>query len=187
MQQMATTRYLIAAFVAASSLPAIAGVAVVGASSARMCFQAADASSRPTQRDLATCNEAIDEPGISDHDLVASYVNRGIVRLRRDLVELSLRDFDTALQMDPNQPEASLNKGAALMRQDHVREALPLFTVALEHHTNRPAMAHFGRAIAYEALGDVQSAYRDYQLASELEPDWAQPRTELQRFRVRTR
>jgi tetratricopeptide (TPR) repeat protein len=184
---MARTRYLLAAFAAASAMPAVAGIAVVGANSARMCYLAAEASVRPTQRDLATCDEAIDEPGISQRDVVASYVNRGIVKLRRDLVQASLRDFDTALEMDPNQPEAYLNKGAALMRQDHVREALPLFTVALEHHTNRPAMAHFGRAIAYEAMGDVQSAYRDYQLASELEPDWAQPRTELQRFRVSPR
>ena len=59
-----------------------------------------------------------------------------------------------------------------------------MFTVALERNTNRPAIAHFGRAIANETLGNLAAAYRDYRMASELDPDWADPRTELPRFRV---
>lgn len=181
---MAATRYLIAAFAAASAMSASAGIVVVGSTDARMCYLAADATMTPTPRDLATCDSAIREPAISEHDLVASYVNRGIVKLRRGRVQESIADFDTALRLDPHQPEAYLNKGAALMREDNAREALPLFTVALENHTNRPAMAHFGRAIANEALGNVREAYADYRAASQLEPRWAEPRTELARFRV---
>jgi tetratricopeptide (TPR) repeat protein len=184
---MATTRYVIAALLAASSIPAGASIAVIGASSARLCFEAAQALSRPTLRDFIRCDEAVDEPGISRHDLVASYVNRGILRLRRDRLAEAIADFDTALSLDPVQPEASLNKAAALIRQDNARDALPLFTIALEHRTNRPALAHFGRAIAHETLGNAAAAYRDYQMASRLEPDWAEPRTELLRFRVVSR
>ena len=88
------------------------------------------------------------------------------------------------MEMNPSQPEAYLNKGAALISQNNPREALPLFTVALERNTNRPAIAHFGRAIANEDLGNITEAYRDYQRAALLEPEWADAQTELARFRV---
>ncbi|HKR24676.1 MAG TPA: tetratricopeptide repeat protein [Allosphingosinicella sp.] len=181
---MARCRYLLAALLAATSFPAFAGVIVLGSSSARLCYEAADAPVRPTPRDLALCDEALGEPGISHHDYVATFVNRGILRLRRGLVEESIGDFDRAMALDPNQPEAYLNKGAALIARNDMQGALPLFTVALERRTNRPAIAHFGRAIANETLGNVVAAYRDYRRASELDPDWADPRTELRRFRV---
>jgi len=181
---MAPCRSLIAALLVATSFPAMAGVAVIGSSSARLCYEAADALVRPTPRELVRCDEALDEAGISHHDYVASFVNRGIVRLRRGLIEESIADFDRAMALDPNQPEAYLNKGAALIQRNDMQGALPLFTVALERHTNRPAVAHFGRAIANETLGNVAAAYHDYRRASELDPDWADPRTELRRFRV---
>jgi Flp pilus assembly protein TadD len=59
-----------------------------------------------------------------------------------------------------------------------------LFTVALERNTTRPAVAHYGRAVAQEELGNVAAAYRDYRRASELAPNWREPRIELTRFRV---
>lgn len=184
---MVTNRCLIAAVLAATSIPASASIAVIGASSARLCYEAADAAILPTRRDFQRCTEALDEFGITRHDIVATYVNRGILRLRRNLVAEAIADFDMALSLDPDQPEASLNKGAALIRQDNARDALPLFTAALEHRTNRPALAYMGRAIAYETLGDARAAYRDYRMANRIEPNWAAPRTELQRFRVVSR
>ena len=184
---MVTNRCLIAALLAATSIPAGASIAVIGASSARLCYEAADSASLPTRRDFQRCTEALDEVGITRHDLVATYVNRGILRLRRNLVAEAIADFDQALALDPEQPEASLNKGSALMRQDNATAALPLFTAALDHRTNRPALAYMGRAIAYETLGDARAAYRDYRMANRLEPNWPAPRTELQRFRVVTR
>ena len=48
---------------------------------------------------------------------------------------LAIADFDRAIALDPNQPEAYLNKGAALIRLNNPTEALRLFTVALEHNT----------------------------------------------------
>ena len=184
---MATGKYLLAALLAASAVPAVGAVTVIGNSSARMCFEAADSPIMPTFRDLGYCDNAFAEGALSRHDTVATHVNRGILRLRRNLVAEAIADFDMALALDPDQPEASLNKGAALMRQDNATAALPLFTAALDHRTNRPALAYMGRAIAYETLGDARAAYRDYRMANRLEPNWPAPRTELQRFRVVSR
>jgi tetratricopeptide (TPR) repeat protein len=181
---MATGKIFAAALLAASSIPAAAAVMTVGSNSARLCYESADSGLYPTPAALARCDTALSEAGTPFRDIVATYVNRGILKLRRGQIEASIADFDTALRMDPRQPEAYLNKGAALMRQDNARGALPLFTVALENHTNRPDIAHFGRAIAYETLGDVNAAYRDYRRATELAPGWEVARAELARFRV---
>ena len=183
---MATGKYLLAALAAAVSVPALAAVTVVGSSSARMCFEAADSPMTPTVRELRYCDSAFEEGAMSAHDTVATHVNRGILRLRRNQTDSAIADFDQAIRLDPHQPEAYLNKGAALIRLNNPTEALRLFTVALEYNTRRPEIAHFGRAIANESLGNVRAAYDDYRRASELDPDWSDPQTELRRFRVVT-
>ena len=175
---------IIAALLAASAAPAAAGVFVVGNSDARMCYEAAESALMPGVRDVRRCDDALLRENLSGYEIVATHVNRGILRLRRGFVEESIADFDRAIALDPEQPESYLNKGAALIRRQNPQEALQLFTVALERNTSRPAIAHYGRAVANEALGNVAAAYRDYRRASELDPDWADPRTELQRFRV---
>ncbi len=183
---MAMGKYLLAALAAAVSVPALGAVTVVGSSSARMCFEAADSPMLPSARDLRFCDNAFDEGAMSAHDTVATHVNRGILRLRRNQTDAAIADFDQAIRLDPRQPEAYLNKGAALIRLDNPTEALRLFTVAIEYNTTRPEIAHFGRAIANESLGNVRAAYNDYRRASELDPDWQDPQTELRRFRVVT-
>jgi tetratricopeptide (TPR) repeat protein len=181
---MTKRKLVLAAVLAACAVPASAGVFVIGNSDARLCFEAADSPMVPAPRDVRRCDEALLHEALSSYEIVATHVNRGILRLRRGGIDEAVSDFDRAIAIDPNQPEAYLNKGAALIRRQNPAEALNLFTVALERNTSRPAVAHYGRAVANEALGNVAAAYRDYRTASELDPDWAEPRTELARFRV---
>jgi tetratricopeptide (TPR) repeat protein len=174
-----------AAACAALATPAAASVFVIGSSSARMCFEAADSPLSPTPDSLRRCDEALADGAISTHDAAATHVNRGILRMRRDQTDLALADFDAAIRVDPAQPEAYLNKAGALIRlQGDNLEAVRLFTAALDNNTVHPELAHFGRAIANEDLGNIRAAYQDYRAASALCPRWALPRTELQRFRV---
>ncbi|MGZ8998186.1 MAG: tetratricopeptide repeat protein [Allosphingosinicella sp.] len=172
------------AFLAFISAPAMASVVSIGSTSASLCYQAAESPAVPSFGDVRLCDTALNEEGLTGHDRVATHVNRGILRLRRDQIALAIDDFDRAMTLDPNQPEAYLNKGAAMIKQRNPSAALGLFTMAIERHTSRPELAHYGRAIANEALGNASQAYRDYRRASELDPDWVQPRTELARFRL---
>ena len=181
---MTKRKLVLAALIAACAAPASAGVYVIGDSDARLCFEAADSPMVPSPRDVRRCDDALLNETLSNYEIVATHVNRGILRLRRGGIEEAVSDFDRAITLDPNQPEAYLNKGAALIRRENPAEALNLFTVALEHNTTRPALAHYGRAVANEALGNLAAAYRDFRTASELDPDWSEPRTELARYRV---
>jgi tetratricopeptide (TPR) repeat protein len=168
----------------ATAAPASAAVVVLGNTDARMCYEAADSPMLPAARDVRRCDDALLREPLSSYEVVATHVNRGILRLRRGMIDPAIADFDRAIALDPDQPEAYLNKGAALLRRENAAEAMTLFTTALERNTTRPALAHYGRAIANETLGNLNAAYRDYRAASQIAPDWREPRLELARFRV---
>lgn len=172
----------LAAFAVAA--PANAAVVVIGNSNARLCFEAADSPMNPDIRDVRRCDDALSQETLTNYETVATHVNRGILQLRRGLMDLAISDFNRAISLDPNQPEAYLNKGAALLRAQNAGEALNLFSMALARNTTRPAVAHYGRAIANETLGNLNAAYRDYSEASRIAPTWSDPRIELTRFRV---
>lgn len=176
---------LTAAGAIAMVAPAGAAVTVIGSSSARMCYEAAESSGAPTRDALQNCDVALAGEAATQYDIVATHVNRGILRSRLGDTQGALTDFDTALRLDPNQPEAYLNKGVVLIRQDHADAALPLFTMALAKNTRRPALAYYGRGIAHEELGNLQSAYADYKRASQEAPNWKEPKQDLARFVVR--
>ncbi|HWH16878.1 MAG TPA: tetratricopeptide repeat protein [Allosphingosinicella sp.] len=172
---------------AAFSAPALSSVTVIGNSSAQSCFKAADSPARPTVDQLRQCDRALGEEALSRRDLAATHVNRGVILVRMGRMGDAMHDFDAAMAIDPNEPESYLNKGAAMMRTGRPGEALPLFSMALQKNTRRPALAYYGRGVAHEDLGDVQSAYMDYRRASTANPEWNVPREELARFAVRAR
>lgn len=175
---------LAAAGIAACAAPASASVVVLGNSDARMCFVAADSPAMPLIRDVRRCDAALTNADLTAYEVVATHVNRGILRLRRGAIDEAITDFDRAIALDANQPEAYLNKGAALLRRENATEAVTLFTAALERNTTRPALAHYGRAVANETMGNLNAAYRDYTAASQMAPEWREPRQDLARFRV---
>jgi tetratricopeptide (TPR) repeat protein len=166
-------------------LPAAASKVVIGTSSARLCYQAAERPLRPSPADLQYCDEALaGQRLLMEEEFVATLVNRGILRMRRGDLNGAIADYEAARAMDPEEPESYLNHGTALVRGRRAAAALDYFNQALRKNTRRPALAYFGRAVAHETLGNVREAYRDYRRASELDPSWADPQRELRRFRV---
>ena len=181
---MANRKLMFAALLAACAFPASASVVAIGSTNARICYEAADSPSMPGLSAVRDCDEALLRDHLSAYEKVATHVNRGILHLRRNAVDLAIGDFDAAIALDPEQPEAYLNKGAAMIRRHDPAGAVQLFTVALEHNTSRPAVAHYGRAVANEAMGNINAAYQDFRRAQELAPNWREPGLELARFRV---
>jgi Flp pilus assembly protein TadD len=181
---MARRRLLLAAVFLTWPLPVLAGVTVIGAGNARMCYVAAESKLPPRAIDMRRCNEAVTEERGDPAVMVATFVNRGILRLRRGDIAGAMADFDEATALNPEEPEAYLNRASALLRREEVVSAIAQFDTAIAKQTRRPALAYYGRAVAHEEAGNVRAAYRDYRRASELAPAWDQPRRELTRFRV---
>ena len=177
--------FLLAAAGLIAATPAAGAVTALGNSYARSCFEAAEARGVSGLGDLRACDQALQVEGLSQNDLVATFVNRGILKARLGRVDEAIRDYDSALAHDPDQAEAYLNKGFALLHLPEAeQQAKPMFDSAIAKKTRRPALAYYGRAVAHELTGEVGAAYADYRMASRIDPKWRDPKVELARFKV---
>ena len=183
---MTIGKFLITAAIGALAVPAAAAVTVLGATSARLCYEAAEARSSPSESSINRCDDALQGEALTEYEMVATYVNRGILKLRRGRIDDAIEDFDTAIARNPDEPESYLNKGMATLRLPNGwDEAVPLFDAAIAKETRRPAVAYYGRAVANELGGRLKQAYLDYRQASRIDPEWRDPQTEMARFTVR--
>ena len=179
-------RVSLLALVALTAFPvsAAASVLSIGSGYAEGCYRAAeDRDAGKTAMD--TCDRAMTQEGLTTHDRVATHVNRGILYLIRSNVRQANADFDAALAIDPNEPDAWLNKAVVQARFGKSVDAMPYVSKALELKTRRPALAYFVRAMALEDSGNIAGAYSDLKKAQALEPKWHEPSLELARFQVR--
>lgn len=160
-------------------------ITTIGSNAAQACYEAAR-DQRTARADLSNCEQALAD-GLASPDLVATYVNRGIIRALRADYSQALVDYDKAIALDPGQAEAFLNKGLLLLRlPERDRDALAVIDLAIAKRTTEPALAFFARGIAHEGLGNPGAAYRDYQQAAMLAPKWSLPARELRRFRAKS-
>jgi tetratricopeptide (TPR) repeat protein len=174
----------LAALLAATG--AEAAVVTVGQGFARDCYEAA-AAERGDLSALELCNAAIEEDFLTRHNRAATLINRGIIYLYRGQYGEALADFDAAIEAEPTLAEGHTHRGVALVAYHDYRTAIDALTQGLSLEPDEPAKAYFNRAIAYEELGDIPNAYRDYRRAAELAPDWRPAQRELARFRVTSR
>ena len=179
---------LLAATVAVISgvAPAQAAVVTWGSSYAEACYRAADA--RIThRRALDDCDRALTVEALMVHDRAGTLVNRGILKMISGNLSSAIRDFDSALALDPREPEAWLNKAIALMNGGNSQAALPLVNKAIDLRTSKPQIAYYVRGLAHEDTGNVRAAYADLRRAQMLAPKWREPMAELARYQVRAR
>jgi len=160
-----------------------AAVTVIGGGQAEACSKAAIAGKTDLKSERL-CTDALETEMLSSRDRAGTFVNRGVLKMRRLSYEAAIKDFDIAVEMQPQLAEAYVNRGAAAIGEHRYAESLPDLNKAIALGVQDPAKAYFNRALAYEALDDVKSAYFDYQKAVELKPDWQAPKDELVRFHV---
>ena len=175
--------FLAAAAVLAGATPASASTLVIGGSLGEACYQFAKSRS-PTLEAMQTCDRAIEEEFQTSENRLATYVNRGILRMSRNDYASAGADFDRAIAMDASKPDPWLNKGNLLFRAGRSAEAIPLYNKAIELGTDRAEFAYYGRALANEDTGNLRAAYADLRRAAQLNPGWQAPARELTRYHV---
>ncbi len=168
---------------AAATAANAGSVTVIGGGLAEACSKAA-LSGKTDLRFERSCTDALDTEMLSPRDRAGTFVNRGVLKLRRTAFEAAIKDFDSALDLQPSMGEAYVNRGAEAIGEHRYAESLPDLNKAISLGVEEPAKAYFNRALAYEGLDDVKSAYFDYQKAVELSPDWEAPKNELLRFHI---
>ena len=179
----------IAAGVASFALPlcaAQAAVITVGGPLSRLCYESALAQD-DRQSAIDGCTRSLDEEALLKSDRAGTFVNRGILRMNRGDDAAADADFDAALALERDLPDAWLNKGFIRLRQGDGRGALPLLEEGIKHNPDRRALAIFARGVAYQEMGQFDSAYADLKRAHEIEPGWALPSKYLSHYRIVSR
>jgi tetratricopeptide (TPR) repeat protein len=160
-----------------------AAVTVIGGGLAEACSNAA-ITGKSDRKFEELCTRAIDEEALTSRDRAGTYVNRGVLKLRRANYDAAILDFDQALRLKPDMGEGYVNRGAAAIGMHRYPESLVDLNKGIALGVDEPAKAYYNRAMAYEGLEDAKAAYFDYQKAVELSPDWSAPREQLVRFKV---
>jgi tetratricopeptide (TPR) repeat protein len=173
------------ASLAATSAEAQA-VTVLGGGFARECSNAA-LGGESDLRFEEVCTQALTTELLDARDRAGTYVNRGVLKLRRKDFAGAQYDFNQAIGTKPDLGEAFVNRGAAAVGARRYSDGLADINKALELGVQEPEKAYYNRALAYEGLDDMKSAYFDYRKAIELKPDWEMPKQELARFTVERR
>jgi tetratricopeptide (TPR) repeat protein len=160
-----------------------ASVTVIGGGLAEACSKGALSGKSGVQFER-TCTEALDSETLSARDRAGTFVNRGVLKMRRMDWTGATKDLDEAVRLSPKMGEAYVNRGAVLIGEHRYADSLADLNKGLALGVEEPAKVYYNRGLAYEGLDDVKSAYFDYQKAVELSPDWDAPQKELTRFHV---
>lgn len=164
--------------------------------------------SRVSISPIRLCTLAIQQ-GSEAVNRAASYNNRGVLHFEAANYDDALADFTEAVHLDDTLTFAHINRGNIFNLREQWPQAISAFNRAIELGIqSRPghagekiespesrqasqtravrelARAHFNRGIAHENLEQLREAYLDYLRASELAPEWEEPRRELERFEV---
>jgi tetratricopeptide (TPR) repeat protein len=177
---------LLAGAVIAASLvtSADAAVWVVGRGPAADCYHAA-VTDRHDRTSIELCDLALNHDFLTRQDRAATFINRGVLWMRRNQDRRALADFNDAADLNPNLGEAHLMRGIALVELGRYQEAVDALTRAESAGAERPERIYFYRAAAHEEMGSTRAAYNDYRRAVEAAPDWRPASIELARFQVR--
>ena len=176
------TAALVVAFAALCAGTAAAAVQVLGGGYAERCWRATQGHAGASTRD---CDLALSQEVLRPPDRAATFVNRGVLRLRARSLDAAVADFDRALRIRPGLGEALVNRGAARAAQRRWDAALADLDRGLASGVGEPEKAWFNKGLAHEGKGDLRAAYDAYRRAAELKPGWPEPDRELRRFQVR--
>jgi len=158
-----------------------------GGGEARACSTAAKMSLtrlNRTRSDLDSCNRALDEVNLSRRDRAATFVNRGILLAALDEYQDALNDYNDALELVPEMPQAWNGKGNLYYLADRLDEAIAAYERALELNLPERQVAYYNLGITYEKLRDDAAAERSYNTALEIAPDWAPAKERLEKLRA---
>jgi tetratricopeptide (TPR) repeat protein len=160
-------------------------ITVVGGGLGEACFEAAENGRIPSARALEVCDLALEQERLNRRDRAATLTNRGILHMRAGNNTRALWDYQKSLNIMPELKEARVNLGAALYNLKRYPEALAALNEGVGSESlNARSIGHYNRGLTHEKLGDLQSAYEDFRMALQLDPEFAMAAQQMARFTV---
>ena len=135
-----------------------------------------------SREDLEDCNNAIAHGRLQHKDLLATYVNRGIVYAAMERYQEAMDNYRTAVDLGPRTGEVYVNLGNIYLLARKFDAAIQEYTTAIELTLAQDHIAHYNRGMAYENNNEYAKAEADFRKAMELSPEWFLPRLRLERL-----
>lgn len=181
-------RVLLALFILSLSASASAQVMVIGSGDAQNCYKMTRDGDPGTSEAIRTCRAAL-EIGLLLKDQAATHVNTGILYMRNGDYEKSQAQYESAIDLSPELPEAYINYGAALIFMYETDDAIEALSKAIAlpqtEAVGKLPEALFNRSIAYDRNQNYKAAYLDLRRALELRPDWPPALAAIKRYNVK--
>ena len=116
-------------------------------------------------------NSAIIGQRVAIAQKATNFSNQGSLKVQKGDVAGAIANFNQALGLNPNIPQAYLGLGIASSKQGNKQQAISHYDRALQLNPNL-AEAYVGRGQAYYELGDRQKAIGNYEQAIRVKPDY---------------
>lgn len=170
---------------AAFSTAAQAQLVVQGKGDAVSCYEYSARGNKGSRSAIETCTDALTQ-SLTGKDRAATFVNRGILLMRKGDQLRASKDYQSAIEIKPQLTEAYVNHGASLIRQGEFDAALEKLNHALNdtNSLTRPE-ALYNRAIILDRQENYRDAYRDLKEALELRPQWEPALDLIDHYEVR--
>lgn len=113
---------------------------------------------------IEACTEFLNMPGLSQHDRASAFAMRALTLSLMGQYTDAIKDYDRAIELNPNFAVALNNRAWANYRMGNVAAAWPDVQRSLELDP-WSGHAHDTRAHLRQADGDFEGAFEDYQAA----------------------
>ncbi len=137
-------------FVFFAVLPANASAQalVIGDGGAQECYYNVKHGDPGRASTIKNCKQALRDPNLSLKDEAATHVNLGILLMRAKNYEAARAQYEKALSMRSDLPEAHINYAANLIYLGDFNQAVRSATTSIEMGTKKMPEALFNRAMA---------------------------------------
>lgn len=155
-----------------------------GGSFAKDCYRASSSASLTGfagQDDLELCDRAISHGSLKKKDLVATYVNRGVIKVAIEDFQGAVRDYNKAINLNDDTAEAYMNRGNLWFMTNHFEEAIQDYDHSLQLNLSMSHVALFNKGMALENMGHLSQAKENYLAALAQVEDWPMAQSKLDR------
>jgi tetratricopeptide (TPR) repeat protein len=155
---------------------------------ARRCSMAAEVAATMrtgSSEDVDYCTQALALVTLRRAERAGTYVNRGIIQSVLGNTADAQADYDRALEVQPELPEAYVGRGNIRFIQNDIAGAIAEYDRALGMEMRRRHIVLLNRGMALEARGDLDGAERDYREALRLSPEWPLAQARIDRVLAR--
>lgn len=151
---------------------------------ARKCYLAAKYQ-RQTRKALKYCDDAMNNTLMKKRDRAAVLVNRGILRRMADDIQGAYSDYQSALSILPDLPEARANRANIYYLSGYFEKALSDYDFALAQDISDEKAVSLNRALVLAEMGRISEARKGLLDVTTRYPDWAIGQEKLSSFTKR--